>query len=671
MRENYEKDAESIQGLPHWLKTLNRCWRLCYVLPLLIIMALISTTTTAQQVYLGTAPVQTPVNGFAVDANAYANYVPGDTIGEPDFGVAGDWFYVPHWPEFPPFDTVLWEGPGRGILRFDGPIYPDMTTVYVDSISGDPDYTTFLEKTKIDENPNTYTWGEGNVPPKNEIQNVAVHFTYGDPALGGDPDDLWCLFAADRMVTNGSSYIDFEFLQDSLLMTTNADGDGIFTSEGPDFGRNVGDLLVTVELTNGGAVANVILNKWSVGGKNGFEYHTVPIDSFPANTIYATNNNEITYVPFPAYDQIAPDSIQVLTGLTLYYYDVNQWVEGAVNLSALFNLDENPCFTLSTVFVRTRSSGSSSTSQLKDIPGPPIQLGIDFADLEVFAPTPVSLGDCLDKEAVRTQFEAWLDGFYFTGGVPAPGETEIESNIAEIQAHAAEFDAIWETIKCGGTVEYTLTVDDYCDDPIDKTSSFTLADAAPLVLSDCPGDPNLEGCSTEGEIGTAWDLWIAGLESMTETGGCSDGVVVFDPPLDQLVSPVECDPAEQVITVTAIAESYCFPTIEKTCTFTVQAYPDDLTLDDCPGDPMLDGCSPQSEITSAWNDWMAGLMAMTEGGTCSDGVVVFDPPLASLVMPLECVTGDQVVNVTAIAEDHCNKIETPCSFTVYAYPDDL
>jgi len=153
-------------------------------------LSMTNITTTAQVVYQGVAPVQTPIGGFAIDGDAFSN--------TPIVNV-GDWFYEAG-------------GTGGAILDANGdPIYP-LTTFYVDALSGDPDLTTFLSSNKIDHHPNTYEWGEGNVPNKNEIQNVGFHFTYGD-GVGSSLDDLWCLFAADREVTNGSSYIDFEFLQ--------------------------------------------------------------------------------------------------------------------------------------------------------------------------------------------------------------------------------------------------------------------------------------------------------------------------------------------------------------------------------------------------------------------------------------------------------------------------
>ena len=165
---------------------------------------------------------------------------------------------------------------------------------------------------------------------------------------------MWCLFAGDRQVTNGSSYIDFEFLQKSLTITgatfgpidpltgvaTISGGSGKFISEGTQGGRTVGDILVTIEFTQGGGDATVVIRRWeAVGG--GFEYIVKPNSDF-AGEIFITNNDEDTFVPFDVY------------GTNPGTYAPNQWAEGAINLTQVFEFFNNPCFAISTLFIRTR-----------------------------------------------------------------------------------------------------------------------------------------------------------------------------------------------------------------------------------------------------------------------------------------------------------------------------
>ncbi|MGY5851663.1 immunoglobulin domain-containing protein, partial [Salegentibacter sp. F14] len=374
---------------------------------------LISFGAYSQVISEGAVPVQTPLGGFGVDGDAKAG------TPDPTYDLVGDWF-------FEDFNDQNDTDPG-GIFRRDLinetliPIY-DFTYFLQDSIpmGNMKDPTIFTTAAKIDQDPNTYTWGEGSSPPKNEIQNVAAHFTYGDPGMNdffgnpGDSDDLWVLFAADRAVTNGDSYIDFEFLQDSLTMTGLGTGSGGFISKAPaeTGGRNIGDLLVTVGYGNGGGVATVAILRWESDGSGGYHYELKDIDDYQG-LIYATTNKSITNVPFDAYGKD--------------YYEINQWVEGAVNLSKVFEANEDPCISLSTLFVRTRSSGESGTAQLKDFPVGPIQLGLDLTppapeltDIENCGPWSGTL-DASGCEGTVKWYDAETDGtLIFTGASYTP-----------------------------------------------------------------------------------------------------------------------------------------------------------------------------------------------------------------------------------------------------------
>ncbi|TDD95269.1 Ig-like domain-containing protein [Flavobacterium cellulosilyticum] len=351
-------------------RLLLNYWQQSLVTPLLFATIFMTFYTGNAQNILGTAPVQTPLGGFGVDGNAFVKY-PGDTAP-----YAGDFL-------FENFSAPITANPG-GLFVPIPPTYtypadtalpdafyvnPGFTTFYRDNITNE-DPTIFTGTNKIDYNVTDMHWGMGSSPNKNEIQNAIAHFTFGSTALGGNPNDLWMVFAADRQVTEGSSYIDFEILQKGLYMTkTGTDSKGFdfgnFTSDaGTPSGRTVGDLLITIEFTQGGAAANVVVRKW-----NGTEYiQFTP----PAGSVYGTNNFVETLVPYPVYNQ-AP----VSTSPNLWAYAPNQWAEGAVNVSSFFGAG-NACFKISTLFVRTRTSGSSGNSELKDFPGAPFQLNLDL-----------------------------------------------------------------------------------------------------------------------------------------------------------------------------------------------------------------------------------------------------------------------------------------------------
>ena len=133
----------------------------------------------------------------------------------------------------------------------------------------------------------------------------------------------------------------------------------------------------------------------------------------------------------------------------------------------------------------------------------------------------------------------------------------------------------------------------------------------------------MDGCTADAAVTTAWDTWIQALEDMNATGGCSP-VVSYDPPLDQLVQPTQCGPLDQVVNVTVTATDLC-GTKDCTSSFTLKAYPNDLSLSTCP-EETLEGCSTQAEINAAFEAWIDDIEAMTIGGSCSP-TLKYEPAL--------------------------------------------
>ena len=378
----------TMRGATVCWRTLLDGWHQTFIFCLLFGLMLFTGNITIAQNIKGIVPVQYPISGSGVDGDAWA-HEPISTIYEN----VGDLFDRQFGNPMYPGDVV-----NNGVLDFSNGslLYPGFTFFLQDRYVDD--LTIFTSSNKINDNPNTYTWGPGSSPNKNEIQNAGAHFSYGSPSVTGGVSvdgltfvngtsrqgvstDLWCLFAGDRQVTNGSSYIDFEFLQKPLTITGATfgpvdpntgiapitGGSGAFSSLGTDGGRTVGDILITIEFTQGGGDATVVIRVWKAKAGGGFEYVVVPNDTFPGN-IFCTNNSVTTTVPFDAY------------GVTPGTYAPNQWAEGAINLTEVFkNTSPNdPCFNISTLFIRTRSSGNSAQSELKDFPGAPIQLNLNL-----------------------------------------------------------------------------------------------------------------------------------------------------------------------------------------------------------------------------------------------------------------------------------------------------
>jgi hypothetical protein len=267
------------------------------------------------------APAPGLANDFEIDGNLLAN-LPGGIIGLGD-----DWLDGP-------------AGPGAGVLLPDAlgtPKNPAVTFHILDLIeNGDLD--VFGKGNKVFHDPNSYQWKAGSVPPKNDIQNGLIHFS--TDGLGNS----WISIAGDRRATNGTSYIDFEFLQNRL--TTN--GDGTFTSLGPDGGRTVGDLLLTIELTKGGDLAEFFAQQWMSDGAGGYTYVSIP---FPVGGAFVAASADSQVVT--TYDAFGSN-----------VYGVNQFGEAAVNMNALLP-SFGECFGVATLFVRTKSSASGD-AELKD-----------------------------------------------------------------------------------------------------------------------------------------------------------------------------------------------------------------------------------------------------------------------------------------------------------------
>jgi len=432
-----------------------------------VFMALMFEFNTANAQLQGLAPVQTPTGGFAVDGDAFANTpAPFMTYGNN----TGDWFR----------DIINYPGTGGGLFNPDGTVIDSTRTFFLQDVWSADDPTIFTSSNKINDDPNTYTWGMGTSPNKNEIQNVGVHFTHGSAALGGNPSDLWCLFAGDRQVTNGSSYIDFEFLQKTLTMTGTTSGG--FSSLGTQGGRTVGDLLVTIEFVNGGGAAVVEIQKWEAVGA-GFQYVPHNNSEF-VGSIFITENTSVTSVPFDVYGSGIPGT-----------YDVNQWAEGAINLTQVLNIAQNPCYVLSTVFVRTRSSGSSHTSELKDFPGPPIQLDLDMTPTASAVASPALCNGGSTGSATIT----------FSGGTP-PYQVSFNGGAFETQTSPKTYSGL-----AAGTYNWAVKDSNDCD----PSGSVTVTQPTAVVASDAHTNALCNG-SSDGTV------------TVTFSGGTSPYMVNFN-----------------------------------------------------------------------------------------------------------------------------------------------
>jgi hypothetical protein len=267
----------------------------------------------------GVAPVTTPTGGFAIDGNVVASSGRGDWMS----GTNG----------------------GAGVLvgTNGAPLNPATTFHFTDPYNSKSD--NIFASGKWMDNPTNWTWTTSAAQTKGDLNNVLIHVAT-DTNL-----HTWLILAGDRAAASGSSYIDFELLQNTMVANTN----GTFSSSGPNGGRTLNDLLLTLTFNNGGANADFLAYRWQTNSGGGYTY----VDSttnLPTGKVFVAVNTNTVPVPFGAF------------GVT--NYQPQAFIESALDMTALMgNFD--PCFSIGvkTLLVKTKSSASSSSS-LVDFVGP-------------------------------------------------------------------------------------------------------------------------------------------------------------------------------------------------------------------------------------------------------------------------------------------------------------
>jgi len=178
----------------------------------ILILLLLPIVAQASPPPSGVAPVLQPAGGFSIEGDLLANFPAAN---------AGDWMLSTN------------SGPGGAVLDSNGLPINASTTFHFKDLYDNNDDLTFAGGKKWTDDPNTWSWTAGKPSTKTDINNALVHITT-------DADGhSWVIVAADRFSTSGDSYIDFEFLQNTLLRNTN----GSFSSAGPMEAAPVGPAL--------------------------------------------------------------------------------------------------------------------------------------------------------------------------------------------------------------------------------------------------------------------------------------------------------------------------------------------------------------------------------------------------------------------------------------------
>ncbi|WP_300436450.1 hypothetical protein, partial [Christiangramia sp.] len=328
--------------------------------------------------------VAVPNGGFGIDGDLLSNFT---TEG------IGDWFKGE-------------SGIGGHILLNDGtPIDPNTTSFEKDAFGSNDN--VFQGGEKWNDDPNTWTWKIVNKPiEKGDINNGMFHLS--SDASGNQ----WMFVGADRNKTVGTGYIDFAFYQSPLTITNNGNG-GSFSTAGPDGGRTINDILLSLEYSNGGDNPKLHYYLWK---KVGDEFLFVEQTSLSAS---AQVNQTSTPMPAGAYGNSN--------------YSPLQFIEGAVNLTAALNTvnallarDCREGVAIKSVFIKTKSSDEDNAT-LKDFIEP---ISVDFqigSASIVYETTPV----CGNVETASVALDGVEGGIYSsTQGLKLDSLTG-EVNVAE------------------------------------------------------------------------------------------------------------------------------------------------------------------------------------------------------------------------------------------------
>src|ERR1041385_3467768 len=429
----------------------------------------------------GTAPVTVPAGGFALDGDLLAN--------TPISGI-GDW-------------VTGSSGSGGFVLNNDGTPVNGTTTFHLTDLFNNASDNNFAGGKKVDDNPNIWTWVQNPVNSKQDINNAVLHFT--TDANGHN----WLIVSADRLSNNGDSYIDFEFLQNTLSLTTNPGGtSGGFTSAGPNCGRTVNDFILTLTFTKGGSKPGLCFSRWVASATNACGYDYVDATSaLPAGAVFAAVNTGSVSVPYGAFG-----------GTT---YAPHPFAEAAVDLTALL-ADIDPCLSvgIKTVFVKTKES-QAPTATIVDFINP---LQIDL-----------KLGPSGDAGPDQTKCSADGSTTFTLNGSATAGIHPIVSMAWSVTSGTATIDAPASCSNCttlgptdvhvtssSATVRLTVTDSANCvktNDVVLTVSAGMTASVTPASAQVCAGSSQSFTANVTGGSGTPTFSWTGpnGFTATTQT----------------------------------------------------------------------------------------------------------------------------------------------------------
>jgi hypothetical protein len=213
-----------------------------------------------------------------------------------------------------------------------------------------PDFTYHAGSDKDQDDVGTWKCGDVNTPtPKDEILNAYAVLATSAGSAHSDAGDLLLFFGFERPVNTGTSFMGVWFMQDSVSCDSAPSGATIdFTGD-----HTPGDILTLVNFVNGGASFQIQVYSWVGSGG----------DTAGGVLDLITTTGECSGTTVDACGKVnqAPITTNWPPGDTSLA--AHQFFEGGINVSALLDTQETPCF--STFMAETRTS-AVFTAQLKD-----------------------------------------------------------------------------------------------------------------------------------------------------------------------------------------------------------------------------------------------------------------------------------------------------------------
>src|SRR3990172_8607376 len=331
------------------------------------------------------------------------------------------------------------------------------------SQSSATDRTTFASSNKNNDLVGTWNWDTGNAPAKDDLSNV---YAYARRAASGD---LILYTGLERLAEDGASHVDVQFYRQDIGLDkalpcgshlSGGAGDGSpceFTGQ-----RSEGDLMVSMDFENGGALGMVRIFTWNEASQQyQLEFDLEgegcnPSNGFPADVACAFNSAAagIDGGPWPNYDRHG-NVVTTLPG--------NSFTEVGVNVSDVLGF---VCINSVMAVTRTAPPGqdaSNINSELKDFT-PPQAFAVCDLDVQKTGSETSKVGDDVSYEITIAN----------SGAVTLYKQSIIDSLLGDLTDGT---NAYIDSSDCGAslvpdascTVTLTYTVQPGDPDPLPNT----------------------------------------------------------------------------------------------------------------------------------------------------------------------------------------------------------